>query len=115
METDALRHAPDVPLWIPRSPPGILSTTNRVRSPHGHLKGSMYLSTFAFIEHRFGVEAKTAVMRRLSAEDREMLSGIVLPISWYPLAPFGRLLRVMDGELGKGDFNLVTERGEWTA
>jgi predicted hydrocarbon binding protein len=75
----------------------------------------MFLSTFAFMEHRFGAQAREAVMRRLPADDRELLSGIVLPISWYPLAPFGRLLRVMDGELGRGDFTLVTERGEWTA
>jgi predicted hydrocarbon binding protein len=75
----------------------------------------MFLSTFAFMEHRFGPAAKDAVMRRLSDADRELLSGILLPITWYPLAPFGRLLRAMDGELGRGDFTLVTERGEWTA
>jgi predicted hydrocarbon binding protein len=75
----------------------------------------MYVSTFAFIEHRFGADAKGAVLRRLSEADRDLLGGIVLPITWYPLAPFGRLLRVMDGELGKGDFSLITERGQWTA
>src|ERR1700735_1137493 len=75
----------------------------------------MFLSTFAFMEHRFGADAKPAVMRRLSDGDRDLLSGIMLPITWYPLAPFGRLLRAMDGELGSGDFSLVTERGEWTA
>jgi hypothetical protein len=75
----------------------------------------MFLSTFAFMEDRFGPQAREAVMRRMSPEDRELLGGILLPISWYPLAPFGRLLRVMDGELGRGDFALVTERGEWTA
>ncbi len=75
----------------------------------------MFLSTFAFIEHRFGVEAKRAVMERLIPEDKELFSGIVLPITWYPLASFGRLLRIMDGQLGKGDFSLIAERGEWTA
>jgi predicted hydrocarbon binding protein len=75
----------------------------------------MYLSTFAFMEARFGAAAKGAVLRRLSPEDREMYGEIMLPITWYPLAPFGRLLRVMDAELGKGDLSLVTERGEWTA
>jgi predicted hydrocarbon binding protein len=75
----------------------------------------MYVSTFAFIEHRFGADAKGAVLRRLGDEDRELLGGIVLPITWYPLAPFGRLLRAMDGELGRGDLSLVFERGEWTA
>ena len=75
----------------------------------------MYLSTFAFMEHRFGEGARAAVLRHLSPEDRAQYSGIMLPITWYPLAPFGRLLRVMDAELGKGDLSLVTERGEWTA
>jgi hypothetical protein len=75
----------------------------------------MFLSTFAFIEHRFGLEAREAVLRRLPEADREIFSGIMLPITWYPLAPFGRLLRVMDGELGRGDFSLIVERGEWTA
>jgi hypothetical protein len=75
----------------------------------------MFLSTFAFMEHRFGGHAKEAVLKRLGDADRELLSGILLPIAWYPLAPFGRLLRAMDGELGRGDFLLVTERGEWTA
>jgi hypothetical protein len=75
----------------------------------------MYLSTFAFVEHRFGPGAKKAVMERLTPADRELLSGLLLPITWYPLAPFGRLLRVMDHEFGKGDFSLVVDRGEWTA
>ncbi len=75
----------------------------------------MFLSTFAFLEHRFGADAKSTVLRHLGDDDRELLSGILLPISWYPLAPFGRLLHVMDAELGKGDLTLVTERGEWTA
>ena len=75
----------------------------------------MFLSTFAFMEHRFGLQARDAVLQRLPDADREILGGIVLPITWYPLAPFGRLLRAMDGQLGKGDFSLVTERGEWTA
>jgi predicted hydrocarbon binding protein len=75
----------------------------------------MFLSTFAFMEHRFGPAAKGAVLKHLSAEDREMYAGIMLPITWYPLAPFGRLLRAMDGELGRGDFTLVAERGEWAA
>jgi hypothetical protein len=75
----------------------------------------MFLSTFAFIEHRFGLAGREAVLRRMPEGDREMFSGIMLPITWYPLAPFGRLLRVMDGELGKGDFSLIAERGQWTA
>jgi predicted hydrocarbon binding protein len=82
---------------------------------HGHLKGSMFLSTFAFIEDRFGPQARERVLRHLTAAERDVLSGLVLPITWYPLPLFGRLLRAMDAEVGRGDFALVAERGEWTA
>lgn len=75
----------------------------------------MYVSTFAFMETRFGSNAKSAVLGRLQPGDRELLGGIMLPITWYPLAPFGRLLRAMDDELGRGDHSLIVERGEWTA
>ena len=76
----------------------------------------MFLSTFAFIEHKFGEAGKAAVLARLSEADRALFAeDILLPISWYPLPAFGRLLRAMDQTLGKRDLTLVTERGEWTA
>jgi predicted hydrocarbon binding protein len=81
----------------------------------GQLKGSMFLSTFAFIEHRFGPAAKETVLAKLSEEDRTLYAEILLPIAWYPLPAFGRLLRAMDSALGSGDLTLVTERGEWAA
>ena len=84
--------------------------------PEAQLKGSAYLSTFAFIETKFGAEAKERVIARLSEDDRAMLTdGLMLPIRWYPLAPFPRLLRAMEAELGRGDLTLVTDRGVWTA
>jgi hypothetical protein len=83
--------------------------------PDPQLKGSAYLSTLAFMEAQFGVGAKERVLARLGPEDRVMLGGMVLPIQWYPLAPFPRLLRAMDVQLGRGDLSLVTERGTWAA
>jgi hypothetical protein len=83
--------------------------------PDAQLKGSAYLSTLAFIESQFGTAAKDRVLNRLGPEDRQMLTGMVLPIQWYPLAPFPRLLRAMEAELGRGDLSLVTERGTWAA
>lgn len=79
------------------------------------LKGSAYHSTLAFIEAGFGADAKLRVLSRLSDEDRALLGGIVLPIQWYPLEPFPRLLRAMEAELGRGDLQVVTERGAWAA
>jgi hypothetical protein len=83
--------------------------------PEALLKGSAYLSTLAFIVENFGDLAKERVLARLSDEDREMYGHVMLPIQWYPLAPFPRLLRAMEAELGKGDMSLVTERGTWAA
>lgn len=83
--------------------------------PDPQLKGSAYLSTLTFIETHFGAPAKDRVLARLSDEDRAILGHMVLPIQWYPLAPFPRLLRAMDEEVGRGDLSLVTERGTWAA
>ncbi len=79
------------------------------------LKGSAYHSTLAFVDTKFGAEAKQRVLARLSVEDRAMIGGILLPIKWYPLSPFPRLLRAMEDELGAGDLALVTDRGVWAA
>jgi hypothetical protein len=79
------------------------------------LKGSAYLSTLAFIETHFGPSGRSRVLEQLADEDRTLLSGMVVPIRWYPLAPFPRLLRAMDQTLGRGDLALVTERGSWVA
>ena len=83
--------------------------------PEAQLKGSAYLSTFAFIDAQFGAGARERVLARLSADDRALLGGLLLPIRWYPLAPFPRLLRALEDELGRGDLALVTERGRWAA
>ncbi len=81
----------------------------------GQLKGSAYHSTLKFIEAHFGAGAKERVIARLSDEDRALVGGIMLPIHWYPLEPFPRLLRAMEEELGRGDLSLVTDRGAWAA
>ncbi len=83
--------------------------------PDAQLKGSAYLSTLAFIGTHYGPSAKERVMARLPDEDRAVLGGMLLAIQWYPLAPFPRLLRAMEAELGRGDLSIVTERGTWAA
>ncbi len=83
--------------------------------PDAQLKGSAYLSTIAFIEANYGAAARDRVMARLPNEDRTLLGSSPLAIQWYPLAPFPRLLRAMEAELGRGDLSLVTERGTWAA
>lgn len=83
--------------------------------PEPQLKGSAYLSTLAFIDAKYGSAARERVLERLDAEDRAIFGATPLAIGWYPLAPFPRLLRAMDAELGRGDLSLVIERGTWAA
>jgi predicted hydrocarbon binding protein len=83
--------------------------------PSGQLKGNAFLWTLKFIDHHAGEGGRTRVLSQLEADERAILEGIVLPISWYPLPLFGRLLRAMDRELGKGDLSLAMERGRWVA
>lgn len=81
----------------------------------GQLKGAAYTATLQFIQVRFGAPARARVLDRLSPEDRALVGGLILPIGWYPLEPFPRLLRALDAELGRGDFSLCVERGTWVA
>lgn len=83
--------------------------------PSGQLKGNAFLWTLKFIDHHAGEGARARVLARLPPDERALLEGIVLPISWYPLPLFGRLLRAMDQELGNGDLSLAMERGRWVA
>lgn len=68
--------------------------------PEPRLKGSAYLSTLAFLDAEFGADAKERVLARLSDEDRALVGGLLLPIGWYPLAPFPRLLRALGPSSG---------------
>ena len=84
-------------------------------TPRGQLKGASYLSTLAFIDEKFGKDGRARVLARLASEDRALLDSLLLPIGWYPLPPFPRLLRAMVDELGAGDLQLATDRGIWAA
>ena len=78
----------------------------------------MILSTFAFIDARFGPEARAKVQERAQErlpDDQRALLRNVASDTWVPLGTFAHLLHAMDDELGHGDLELVTQRGEWTA
>jgi hypothetical protein len=79
------------------------------------LKGAAFISTLAFVDLRFGEEGRARLLRALSPEDRAIVQGIVLPISWYPLQSFINLLRAMDVTLGRADLSLSIERGRFAA
>jgi uncharacterized protein (TIGR02265 family) len=48
------------------------------------IKGGVLLSRLQFLRKRFGQAGLEKVLARLPADDRAALTGIVIPISWYP-------------------------------
>jgi uncharacterized protein (TIGR02265 family) len=48
-------------------------------------KGMILLARREFVETRWGAEGWEKVLERLSAEDQQVLRGLILAISWYPL------------------------------
>lgn len=49
----------------------------------GRVKGSVLLSRVALVRARGGEEAVHAIVAALPPSDRDVLTGIVLPIGWY--------------------------------
>ena len=46
----------------------------------------------------YGAEAYQSALARLSAADRELIDGLILPGSWYPIAGWDRFLDAMRAE-----------------
>ena len=55
------------------------------RGVGNRIKGGVLVSRLAYIPAVGGAGALLRVMARLSAADREILQGYLLPTSWYPL------------------------------
>jgi uncharacterized protein (TIGR02265 family) len=55
------------------------------------IKGNVLLARLKFVRETGGEPALQAILSRLPAEDARLLSGWILPISWYPLDVYLRL------------------------
>lgn len=71
------------------------------KSPH--VKGAILGARLKFVRDRGGAAALEKVLARLPAPDREILSGWILPISWYPLDLELRLDDAIADVLSPGD------------
>jgi len=78
-------------------------------------KGVGFVNVRAFAEERFGgAPAWVAVREQLVSADRRELDA-VLPIGWYSLALYARLIRAVDQVHGYGDLSLVVQLGRFEA
>jgi hypothetical protein len=69
----------------------------------GDVKGAVLQSRLAYVEARLGKDGWRRVLARLPEGDRPIVSGVVLPMTWYPFALDERLLQAIGAEVGRGD------------
>jgi predicted hydrocarbon binding protein len=77
-------------------------------------KGIGFANVRAFVEERYGSGSWNKVLGELVAADRRELEGIV-PVGWYSLALYARLIRAVDQVFGYGDLSLVVQIGRFEA
>jgi predicted hydrocarbon binding protein len=77
-------------------------------------KGIGFTNVRAFVMERWGEAGWSAVLARLRPDDREMLASVV-PIGWYSLALYARLIRAVDDVHGCGDLAILVQLGRYEA
>ena len=95
------------------------SSGNRVcwgmASRQQRVRGSAYLSAYAFIEECFGAVGLARVLATLTAEERGIIEAVRDPSEWAPFDTWLRLVGATDRVLGTGDLALVRRGGRWGA
>jgi predicted hydrocarbon binding protein len=77
-------------------------------------KGISFHNVRTFTLDRYGLEGWVDVLAHLVPEDRGVLDEIV-PVGWYSLALYARLIRALDQIHGAGDLALVVQLGHYEA
>lgn len=77
-------------------------------------KGIGFTNVKRFTVGRFGEKGWTSLLDALPQEDREELQAII-PMGWYSLPLYARLIRTLDKIHGAGDLGLLKELGRYEA
>ncbi len=77
-------------------------------------KGLSFTNVQTFTIERFGYEGWADILAELVAEDRRVLEGVV-PVGWYPLDLYARLINALDRIHGAGDLTMVVQLGRYEA
>ncbi len=81
----------------------------------GKVKGTLLLARMKYLRAQGG-ESLDRVLGRLSQADQEVLRGMLLPSSWYPLDLLSRLDTAIAAVLSKGDRRaLFLDMGRFSA
>lgn len=77
-------------------------------------KGVGFTNVKSFTVERFGAPGWASVLGELRQEERDELLSVI-PVGWYPLELYARLIRALDRVHGRGDLALLTELGRFEA
>jgi uncharacterized protein (TIGR02265 family) len=67
------------------------------------IKGGVLLSRLDFVRERSGPEALQKIIDSMPPDDRKILTGLILPSSWYPFDMSARLEDAIAQALSPGD------------
>lgn len=77
-------------------------------------KGLAFVHVKNFTTERWGAAGWAALLERMRPSDRDEAANAI-PISWYPLALYARLLHALDEVHGAGDGALAVQSGRYQA
>lgn len=78
------------------------------------MKGIGFTNARAFVIEKFGAVTYDVVLEQVSASDRMDIEAVV-PVGWYDVYLFGRLLHTIDRICGDGDLKLLKSVGAFEA
>jgi hypothetical protein len=77
-------------------------------------KGIGFRNVQSFTQMRFGELAYDKVLAQLGEDDRRVLGGII-PMGWYDVALYARLIHAVNHLYGRGDLSLLDQLGQYEA
>lgn len=81
----------------------------------GRIKGTLLIARMKYLRAQ-GTETADRVLRRLTADDRAALEGMLLPSAWYPASLLLRLEMTIAAILARGDrARLFVDMGRFSA
>ena len=115
--TDARRRPPAATPTRSTPTPFASDSERSLSMPPGdaHVKGTLLLAGMEHLEHAHGHDTLTRVIHGLAPDARARLTGVVLPVAWFPLEIYEALLVSAERVLGQKDGSVAFEIGAATA
>jgi serine/threonine-protein kinase len=96
-------------------PPEAPTPPGRVeRTPvegRGQVKATLIVSALDYLSRTYGKQSMERILAALPADDRRLLEGVILPVSWVGMPTYEGLLRSAERVIGSGSGSVAMEIG----